>query len=439
MMEVSAFVVLLLSAFTFPFSLPAGRFLFGISLLVLVVDCVCRRCRPHVPAVAWFGAAFFAAAAVSAFAGVDTSRSLRELDKLLWFLAIPVYATLVTSSTRLSAVVGAYCAGTGILALRLFGKSAEACRLALASGRTNFSFAAFVRCLRRFPYGDDFYWDLMDGRDLTDPQLMMAGIAASVGFILICRRERRGAVMWWLLLLVQVPALVLQFKKGTWLSAAFVVLVFILAKAGATQRFRTQISCLPGKRWLLAGLAAVLVAVCMLPSTRARAVACRDYIMNRARTDRPGTRLSMWFVVAPALVRQYPNGVGWCALNAHMMVREYRYVEHRKTLHSNVAQVLVATGWYGLLAYTAWMLKALVDATGLARAAMRRPAVEEMMAMVLLMMLVGLLLNGLVECNLRKADVVLLFSLVMGSVAAARRRLRLLFSEKSSDRLAGPV
>lgn len=438
-MELVAFVVLFLSAFSFPFSLPVGRILFGISLGLLAADCVRRRRRPRVPGVAWFGFVFFSAALVSALVGVDPPHSLRELDKLLWFLAIPVYATLVTSSTRLTAIVGAYAAGTGVLSLRLFGKSMEACRVALIHGRTDASFEAFVRCLRRLPRENDFWWDLMDGRDLTDPQLLMAGIVASIGLILICRRERRGAAGWWLLLLVQVPALVLQFKKGTWISAAIVVSLFLAAKAACVQRLFRQVCCLPGKRKFLAGMLALLVVIGMMPSTRARIAAVRDDVLERARTSRPGMRLTMWFVVTPELVKKHPHGVGWCALDYEMMRGAYRHVEHRKTLHSNVAQVLVGMGWYGLLAYAAWMLKALVDAARLAGQAMRRPAVEEMIAMVLLTMLVGLLLNGLVECNLRKGDAVLLLSLVMGSVSAARRRLRLLFSEKSTDRLAALV
>jgi O-antigen ligase len=94
----------------------------------------------------------------------------------------------------------------------------------------------------------------------------------------------------------------------------------------------------------------------------------------------------------------------------------------RDHLHSNYVQILVATGWLGLGCYLAWMIAALVDAVVFARKASGTNAMSELSAVAVLLMLTGLLINGIVEYNFGDAELVLACALIIGCAAAGRRR-----------------
>jgi O-antigen ligase len=243
---------------------------------------------------------------------------------------------------------------------------------------------------------------VVDAGSMTDGQRLMLGILVSVGFLFVCRSEKRSALGWALLLLLQTAALILNFKRGSWLCAAALVAVFMASETKW--------------RYLLV-LAAVAVAALAVPPVRARLVSLREEV------DRPGGRVTMWTKIAPALIRQHPWGIGWRSLTNERMRSIAPEVEaDRNHLHSNPVQVLVETGWLGLAVYVLWMASAVADAAACVRRGRGRPRAEAVLGRVLLLMLAGLLLNGLVEYNLADGEIVLLYSLVMGAAAAGDAR-----------------
>jgi O-antigen ligase len=80
-----------------------------------------------------------------------------------------------------------------------------------------------------------------------------------------------------------------------------------------------------------------------------------------------------------------------------------------------VLQVLVETGWPGLAAYLLWMGWALVAATRRLRAARAEAEPTALAALVLLLMLIGLLANGVVEYNFGASRLMIVMGVIMGA------------------------
>ena len=130
----------------------------------------------------------------------------------------------------------------------------------------------------------------------------------------------------------------------------------------------------------------------------------------------------MWTDVAPTLIRQHPWGVGYRSLTNEMMHDINWHIEkNRDHLHSNIFQILVATGWLGLCLYLAWMGWSVGDAVVFVRGAGQGRDAGN--AIALLLALTGLLANGLVEYNFGDAELVLVYGFLMGGSAAARLRV----------------
>ncbi len=426
-----------------PFSLPLGRILFAISLVLLVVHLVREKERPSVSAAGWLALAFVLATIWATAIGLDPRKGFKELDKLVWFVVIPVAATLVSSSRRLTRLLRGYAVGSLILCGRLFAKAWEAGAEALAEGKTDAGWDALCRGLDRAPdEAHDFWWALMDASDITDAQLVMVGMVMTVGFVFMAVRNRsRTGWLWGTAFLVQLSALFLQFKRGSWLTAAVVLFFFVLLKARWIERLFKPVCEPVAKRWRIVVPIVLLALVCagFTPPVKSRLSESCKQVMERAETQRPGQRLCMWFVVTPAIIKEHPGGIGWCVLNEDLMRQYCRHIEkNRKTLHCNLAQILVATGWLGLAVYLLWMGKALFDAVSYAYRANDRSTRTELCAAILLLVLLALMLNGLVECNLRKGDITLVYAVTMGAAAAGRLRLRDRSAGKSSGQSVLP-
>jgi len=82
--------------------------------------------------------------------------------------------------------------------------------------------------------------------------------------------------------------------------------------------------------------------------------------------------------------------------------------------------VLVETGWAGLWAYLVWMVAAV--AAGVRAVRRGGTPSERLYAAGLLAILLGLILNGLVEYNFGDTELMILYGLVMGAPAFAERR-----------------
>ncbi|MBN1558469.1 MAG: O-antigen ligase family protein [Lentisphaerae bacterium] len=386
-MEQWAFRCLLGSVFTAGFSLPLGRALAAASLALVLAAAVRVRRMPRLPAVTWFALLWIAIAAVATVFGVHPELGVPKLRKLLWFFVLPLTAVLVNTPARRLRLLTALAAGAGVLALQL-------------------CVVHPVRALADVRSGGaaDFVSALIDAGSMTDGQRLMLGVIAALGLLALAPRTRRRRAAAWALLGATSLALVVNLKRGSWLCTLGTAALF---------------AALKGKWRVLAAAALVVAGSLLLPPVRARLAGLPDELDAGG-----GGRLTMWTRITPALIRRYPAGVGYRSLTNPMMREAAPRVEYKRDhLHSNPAQVLVATGWLGFAAYLAWMLRGLADAAYLARRTARRPEPESVPALVLLLLLVALLANGLVEYNLGDAEIVLYYGFIMGAAAGGNRRL----------------
>jgi len=384
-----AFRLLCAAVFSVAFSLPLGRTMIGLSVAVLTIDCVRQRRYPVFPFVAWCWVAFVAAAFVASAFGVSPARCFSKMEKLLWFIAIPLAATLTVDRRRVGTVLRAFVAGTGVLALQVLVwrpiAAGFAVRGAIAAGMAS-----------------DYLWEITDLGSMTDGQTLMLGIVALAGLIAGRGLERGGSrkrrVVDGVLLLALVLALIVNLKRGSWICTFGVMSLFVFA------RLRV--------RYLLL-LAAVAIGVFLLPPVWSRFSDLRqEFDVSR------GGRIVMWTRIVPNLVKAHPFGIGYRALTSEMMQEVARvegvHVEPgRNHVHSNPLQVLVSTGWLGLVVYLVWMGAGLMN--GVRRIRQAPPgSSERALAWSLLLMLSGLILNGLVEYNLGDGELVVLYAVVLG-------------------------
>jgi O-antigen ligase len=282
-------------------------------------------------------------------------------------------------------MISAFAVGTGALALEMFVRNP----------------IQALACVRRGDEGG-FMAGLMHIASMTDAQRLMMGIVATIGLIWVQRGKVRHNRLWFVLLAVQCVALTMTFKRGSWVCAIIAVVLFALLTANWKYVFALT---------LILSLAAGLAPV------RSRVASLK----NEFKDDNGG-RMTMWFKIAPALIKEYPWGVGFGSVTPEMMRKIAPKVEpNRNHLHSNIFEVLVETGWLGLAVYILWMLWAFCDATIFAWAARRAPPEEMVGAFVVLLMLIGLLANGLVEYNFAEAQLVIPCGYLIGMAAAGRR------------------
>jgi len=376
------------SVFFIPVSLPAARSCLAASLLGLIVACLRTRRRPEIPATFWLAVAFAAAASLATIFGVDPARGFAKLDKLVWFAGIGVAANAVATRAMARRVLVAFALGSLVKAVQLSATRPFAAARTIAEGVT-----------------DDWSFALAHGVSMTDGQRLMLGLLAVVGLLIWdCRKRGSGRSLWWWPTVAIAMGLLMTFKRGSWFCAALAVVV---------------IATLSTKRRYVAIPLFIIALTLSLPLVQARLA---DLSSDLAWDS--GGRTTMWFTIAPELIEQHPMGVGYRSLTNEMMHEIAPNVEPKRNhLHSNIAQTLVATGWLGLTLYLVWMTRALIDAFRYRRRALAMGDDEESLyALVFSMMLVGLLLNGLIEYNLGDAEIVLAYGLVLGACSAGARR-----------------
>src|SRR5450756_915543 len=117
-MERAAFICFAASAFFAGFSLPLGRLLLAVSLVLFVVDRVRRRAGVTLAPSGWLYLAFLVWAVGVTVFGINPHHGVPRLTKLLWFAGVLAGGWLVTTPSRLAMVLGAYAAGTAVVAAR---------------------------------------------------------------------------------------------------------------------------------------------------------------------------------------------------------------------------------------------------------------------------------------------------------------------------------
>lgn len=380
-----AFGLLLGTIFSITFSIALGQLLAGITFLLFLLGWARGRIAVRIPGVVWLAAVFVGVAVATSWRGGGVHGLWGRTGKLLWFMLIPVTASLVGRSDRVGKTIWAFLLGCGVLALK------------------DLVWNPFQAWKNPQP---DFLTSLIDKGSMTDGQMLMLGLVVGVWLVLVPLREGRRPSGWTVGLLVTLAAgLLIGFKRGSWFCALLLVGVVLLTN------FRWR-------AWLL--LVLVTVAFFSLPP-----VQIRMGQLKREFNKEGGGRLTMWCRVVPFLIHERPEGVGYGCLTNRMMRYACRTVEaNRNHVHANWAQVLVETGWLGLVVYLVWMGKALADGVrwvGLTRAG---PTGDRIVATAVLLILAGLFLNGLVEYNFGDTELMMVYAVVMGLAGGGMARLR---------------
>lgn len=374
-LEQWAFGALLATVSSIAFSIALGQLFAGLAFLLFLIGIARGRITPRVPAIVWLSAAFTVVAVVTSWKGGGVCGLWGRTGKLLWFMLIPVTASLACRSGRAEKMLWAFLSGCTVLALKdLIGNPIRAWRNP----------------------SPDYLTALIDKGSMTDGQMLMLGLVVGVVLIVTPLKEGRRPAGWQVGLLATLGAgLLIGFKRGSWFCALLLVGIVLLAN------FHWRV-------WLL--MALITVAFFSLPPVQTR----MGQLKKELNRD-SGGRLTMWCRVAPFLIHERPEGVGYGCLTNRMMRYACRKVEaNRNHLHANWAQVLVETGWLGLGLYLVWMGKALADGIQWVRLTRAGPSSERVVATSVLLVLGGLLLNGLVEYNFGDTEMMFVYAVAMG-------------------------
>ncbi len=382
--------------FGITFSIALGETLLGIAFLILIVRCVKNRKQPTWSLEAWFALVFFVWAVVTIWFGIDREEGFSRLSRLAWFATIPAFATVVRSTGDVRKYLKFFVAGCTVLSLYLLSSNLlEAYQVAAENG------ASYVAAL-------------VNAGSMTGGQVLVMGILATMGLLFV--RKGRGKTLWFVLSL-QLIAILINFKRGSWMTMLILSLVFL-----AYQR--------KWKGLLLALL--IIGAAAATPPVRSRIAGLREEMDPWG-----GGRLTMWTKVAPQLISENPwTGIGYNSMSEETMndaaIRKWRsqnpekhpplqLVEPRRDhLHSNPVQIIVGTGIPGFLLYTIWMLTVLVRATKPILSGNRGGEGDLVFRFSVLLMITSLFLNGLVEYNFGDTELVIVLGSLMGIVGGWR-------------------
>ena len=257
--------------------------------------------------------------------------------------------------------------------------------------------------LFRVPYQVIHGTALFDTGNMRDPQMYMVSLCFLVA---IWGRVKWPWPRWsfYLVLLLNAAGLILHFKRGVWFS--FVLAALLLA-------------LLSGRRKIAVTVVVCALCALLLPPVRERLVQ-----INRETQDKYGGRSVLWMKVAPAIIKDHPQGIGYAAAKREDFLKYAPRIQPRLNhLHNNGLQVTLELGWVGLGIWLFWMGLAL-------RVFWVRyrwySQVDREWSWVLLGGLAGfcgLLFNGMVEYNFGDSEILMLICFLLGiaSVVQSRR------------------
>lgn len=236
--------------------------------------------------------------------------------------------------------------------------------------------------------------DILYTGNMRDPQMYMVAVCF-LGAALVHRKETGGHPLRLVALAAAAAGLVLHFKRGVWFATALSA-----SAMGAAAR-----------RWKAIGVVALCALTLLaVPWTRERLVMLQTEVHYRF-----GGRYTLWAGVAPKMLREYPQGIGWSGTRSSDFARYSRRVQRKLNhLHNNLLQVALETGWVGAAVWSWWMLTAAwVMYAAYARARVRRDAAA-WLCLGTLGAFLGLLFDGVVEYNFGDTEILMLLCFLMG-------------------------
>ena len=241
--------------------------------------------------------------------------------------------------------------------------------------------------------------DLYDTGNMRDPQMYMTGLCLLAGAF-IGRGPVRKQVPALVSLGLNAVGLILHFKRGAWFS-------FLLA-AGL-------MSWWARRRRLVLAVLLCAVAMGFVPQVRHRL-----QLLQEEFSDRQGGRHVLWTKVAPAMLKQYPLGMGFKA-TTHEDLRPYaKYVQPGLNhLHNNALQVTLEMGTAGLAAWLVWMI---VTFWMLYKASSARTGEASALALGSLGAFCALMFDGVVEYNFGDSEILMLLCFLMGLSCVIRHK-----------------
>jgi O-antigen ligase len=350
--------------------------------------------RPSAHPLRWPILLFVLLAVVSAFVGLRPALSVSKLDRLLLLgvvFILPVWAAAAGSGDRLAGkLVMLFLVGCTLQA------AADFVRIPLEFAQETRAYQAMVDAGTATK--GLHQPTLFDMGNMRDPQFYMVALCLITGLLMY---RRPGWSRRWLTAaaLINGVAWVVHFKRGSWISLILAVILVAL---------------LSGRRWIILVVVAVVAAVAPLPQVQHRI----DQLMQEEVKVKTGGRTALWTRVGPELIRAHPWGMGWRATrNEDFQGHGVKVQKKLNHLHNNPLQVLLETGWAGLVAWLVWMGAALTVMWRGYRWARARDPDWAGVSLGVFGGFTALMINGMVEYNFGDGEVFMLMNLLMAWAA----------------------
>ena len=242
-----------------------------------------------------------------------------------------------------------------------------------------------------------FSQGIIHAGSMTHAQRLMIGVILAVSLMFSYKQDRSLNRIFGFLTIFVGLALIINFKRGSWICTVICLILF-------SARYINK------RGWLLILLFFAIFLNVPIVKTRI-------FSLQQEFQEASGGRWLMWRKIAPAIIKDYPEGIGWHSLtNEWMKEIDYRVEPNRTHLHSNILQVLAETGWFGFIVYSIWMLRALVDAFGFRLFSFGSKEYE--IAGGIFFSIFALLLNGIVEYNFGDSEIIMIYAFLIGIAAS---------------------
>lgn len=434
--EDPAWYSLLFFAFFSCVSMPLARIFLLVCTVCVASKFIKLRKWPHFsfPSKGWlvyFGFAILASVTIALFIKdplLEPFKGLGKVNKLFWYIGIPLVAMLVDSRDRFVQLLRWFVIGGVVGAIIVFVTYTLNAWMMYAIPHSfhmeHEKYRQFVPITSQWLYHvtnflgtyddiweevrkyfrnrpDSFSSALILQGTMHESQRLMAAIPAAFFLIVDAYKQQlsRKQRFWrfFAMLLISL-ALVFTCKRGPLFSAVLVMVPTVLYAVWAT-RSKKMFAC------AILIMTVLISFVFVLPAARQRILELPEEF-----SVEKGGRYAMWTQIVPKIHEEHPFGIGFRALTDEKMRELCPTMEANKQshVHSTPLQVFVEFGLAGVIIYLVWFAFAIVRgiAFGIRGAGLY--------AVIPLAILGGICAFSLVEYNLADSEIVLLYSIGMG-------------------------